>query len=141
MANFDTKQLSQGVYTFRQALQDLDFNAMEQCFTEDALYGQPGGSRMTGNKVIARHLRHLMIEQFQIVELHIEIIEHAVVGPYVVDDRFDCATFDIPGVGRKEIRVHAAGCYLVRDDRVAEWTEWVADESMAEIRNALGIAD
>lgn len=135
------KERDKGVVeAFRAALQSLDFEKMKEIFSEDALYGQPGKDRMRGNTPITEHLKTLMIDNFRIKSMRIEIIEQRVVGPYVLDDRYDCAVFDTPADGEKEIRVHASGCYLVENGRIREWTEWVADESMAEIREALGIA-
>ena len=125
------------VKKFQRALEDLDYEAVEQLLSEDAVFGTPGNERKYGGKEITAYIKTATLDKLHVTSARFEVKGEKIFGPYVLDHRYDFATLDIPGKGAVEIRVEVASCYYIEDGRIKEWTEWMSPDSRAALEAAL----
>ena len=114
------------VQRFHEALNEMDWEKVEELLADNAMFGQPGGPRrLQGSKQIVAFLKNLLANA---KSLRLEILDLGAVGPYVIDERNDWV---IPKGEDKEwsTPTHVSGSYCVENGRIVDWTEWVSPES------------
>lgn len=117
---------------FLNALQDQDFDTVEESFADDLVYENVGYSRIKGGRRTAALLRRMEGR----IGFEVKIHRVAVDGSAVLTERADALIF-----GPLRMQFWVCGIFEVRDGRITLWRDYVDAFDMLKgfLRGVVGL--
>lgn len=128
-----TTENTRMVEAFLHALQDEDFETIEELFADDLVYENVGLSRIRGGHRTAKLLSRIQGR----VGFEVKIHRIAADGNAVLTERTDALIF-----GPLRIQFWVCGVFEVRDGRITLWRDYfdLYDMLKATLRGLVGVA-